>query len=404
MFSLFIFSLHNAFRKKGVAILAIIGVGIGVSLMVFILASSAGANKVFTESFAQAAGQITISSENAPMGFGISGGEASLLPESYVKRIEKIAHIKSVSPRVMTVISSKSFKTADPFTIIVGVNPTRDKEANGPTTSIYEGRTFSGENEVIVGKVLEESSKIATDREIKIGDKIEIVIPSKKIGIPPKKINLNIVGKFETGNFLDDYYLFSSGETVRNISGIAEDEINSIVVKVDSIERVEEVDRAIKEEFENSRPPIQTLLNKDIFTNLENTLNTFTKFRFVISIFSGIAGGMCILIVMLISVIERKKEFGILKAVGWSNINIIISILVESLILSIIGVIFGLLIGELGIFISGYYLELLREYLLLSWQVVFLVLGFGVIVGIIGGVYPSWRASRVAPMETLRNE
>ena len=113
---------------------------------------------------------------------------------------------------------------------------------------------------------------------------------------------------------------------------------------------------------------------------------------------------MCILIVMLISVIERKKEFGILKAVGWSNINIILSILIESLILSIIGVIFGLLIGQFGIFISGYYLEFLREYLLLSWQVIVFVLSFGVIVGIVGGVYPSWRASRVAPMETLRNE
>jgi len=124
----------------------------------------------------------------------------------------------------------------------------------------------------------------------------------------------------------------------------------------------------------------------------------------LISVFSGVAGGMCILIVMLISVIERKKEFGILKAVGWSNINIILSILIESLILSIIGVIFGLLIGQFGIFISGYYLEFLREYLLLSWQVIVFVLNFGVIVGIVGGVYPSWQASRVAPMETLRNE
>jgi len=404
MFSLFIFSLRNAFRKKGVAVLAIIGVGVGVSLMVFILASSAGANQAFNQSFTKAAGEITISSENAPMGLGISGGEASLIPKSYVERVEKIKHVESVSPRVMTVISSKSLKTADPFSILVGVDPERDKKGDGPTTAIFEGRSFSKDEEVIVGKVLAQSAKIAARQEIKIGDKIEIIIPSKEPGIPPEKINLAIVGKFETGNFLEDYYLFSSEKTVRKIAGFPSDKINSIVAEVDSLENIEKVEKAIKKEFKNSEPPIQTLLNKDIFTNLENTLNIFTKFRLLISVFSGVAGGMCILIVMLISVIERKKEFGILKAVGWSNINIILSILIESLILSIIGVIFGLLIGQFGIFISGYYLEFFREYLLLSWQVIVFVLNFGVIVGIVGGVYPSWQASRVAPMETLRNE
>lgn len=402
MFLLLKFSIKNAFRKKGVAILAILGVAVGISLMVFILSSSQGVNQMFSRSFTKAAGKITVSSESAPMGFGILGGEVSLIPKNYIKRVEKIKHIKSVSPRVMTVFSSKSLKTADPFSIIVGLEAKKDKQNNGPTTSIFEGRSFLNKNEVIIGKVLDQSIKMASGKEIKIGDKIKIIIPAKKLRGHSKKIELKVVGKFETGDFLEDYYIFSSDETVRDISGISSKEINSIIAKVDSIDNIEKVEKSLKEEFKNADPPIQILLNKDIFANLENTMKTFTQFRMAISIVAGIAGGMCILIVMLISVIERKKEFGILKAVGWSNTNITFSILIESLILSLIGVMFGLFLGWSGILISGYYLEIFQEFLLLNWQVLFLVLGFGIIIGVVGGVYPAWKASRIVPMEILR--
>ncbi len=402
MFSLLNYSLKNTLRKKGVSLLAILGVSVGVSLMVFILSSSAGVNKMFSESFTNAAGEITISSENAPMGFGISADSDSLLPLEYVDRIENIENIESVSPRVMTVISSESLKTADPFSIIVGVDSERDKKNNGPTTKIIEGRSFEKEDEVIIGKTRVQSIEMSGKNKINLGDKIEVVMPPKGPGDIPQKKELTIVGKFETGNFLEDYYIFSSQETVRNIARIDLSKINTIVVKVDSINNIDKVDEAIKKEFEESDPPIQTLLNKNIFSNLQSTLNTFTKFRMAISVVSGIAGGMCILIVMLISVIERKREFGILKAIGWSNSNITISILIESLVLSLAGVGFGLLLGWIGIVIAGNYILILKDVLFLSWQVIALVLGFGILLGVVGGVYPAWKASRVVPMEILR--
>ncbi|MFH0987607.1 MAG: ABC transporter permease [Patescibacteria group bacterium] len=399
MISLFGFSLRNAFRRKGIAILAIIGVGIGVSLMVFILSSSAGANKAFSESFTESAAEITVSSSVSPMGFGISGGESSLIPKTYVARIEKIESVKSVSSRVTTFFSSEF----DPVSILVGVDAEEDKKNNGPTTAIIEGRSFSKENEIIVGSALLNSYKLV-GKELKIGDIIETIAPPSKKGGPPRKINLKIVGKFETGNPLEEAYIFSFDKTVREIAQIPSDKINSIVVKVNSIGNVEKVDEAIKKEFEKDDTPIQTILYKNILSSLQSSLETFSKFQLAISIFSGVAGGMSILIVMLISVIERKKEFGILKAVGWSNFNIIISILIESLTLSAIGVLFGLLIGEVGIFVSGYYLEFLKDFLFLSWQVTASVLAFGVVVGVVGGVYPAWQASKVSPIEALHNE
>ena len=237
MFSLFVFSIKNAFRKKGVSILAIFGVAVGICLMVFILASSEGINKAFSESFTKAAARITVSTSSSPMGLPLTGGKTSLIPKSYVKRIEKIKNVKSVSPRVIGVIPSKSLKTLDPFSIIVGVDPKKEGK-NSPIFSIIKGRSFSKENEVIVGKILAQSVKTKEKREIKPGDTIEITLPPEKPQQTPRKEKLIIVGEFETGNVLEDCYLFSSEETVRKISKIPKDKINSIIVEVNSIDNV----------------------------------------------------------------------------------------------------------------------------------------------------------------------
>lgn len=404
-FDILKFSLKNAFRKKGVSFLAILGVAVGIALMVFILSSSAGINEIFQESFTKTAAEISVSGGGAaPMGFGIGNNEESLLPESYIKKIEKIDHVKAVSPRIIAVLPEISVKIVDPFSLLVGVDAERDKASEGPTTFIVEGRSFSRKNEIIIGKSFLQSASMAGTKEedLQIGKEVIVTIPPKKFGEKPKKIKLKIVGKFETGNFLEDFYIFTSKETAREIAGISKGKVSSIIVKVDSIDNVEKVEKEIKTSFKNADPPIQTLLNKDIFSNLQGTLNTFSQFRLGISVVAGIAGGMCILIVMLISVIERKKEFGILKAIGWSNFNIISSIIVESLVLSLIGVSLGLLLGRLGIYFAGHYLEIFKDILIINWQTLAVILGFGALLGIIGGIYPALKASRVAPMETLR--
>lgn len=406
MFFLLKFSAKNAFRKKGVSALAILGVAVGISLMVFILSSSAGVNSMFQDSFTKAAAEISVSgSAAAPMGFGVGNGDNSLISEKYVKEIEKIENVEVVSSRVMAILPKISVEITDPFSILVGIDPEKDKKSEGPTTAIFEGRSFSKKNEIIVGKGFLQSASMGdgNKKDLEIGDTITVTIPPKKLGQKPKKVNLKIVGKFETGNFLEDFYIFSDETTARNIADVPKNKVSSIIVRADSIDDVEGVEKEIKAKLGKVDPPIQTFLNKDVFSNLQGTLNTFSQFRLAISVVAGIAGGMCILIVMLISVIERKKEFGILKAIGWSNRNITTSIMIESLILSLIGVFAGLLLGYLGITLSGYYLEIFQDILIIDIKTISIVLGFGVLTGVIGGVYPAWKASRVAPMEILRN-
>jgi putative ABC transport system permease protein len=113
-----------------------------------------------------------------------------------------------------------------------------------------------------------------------------------------------------------------------------------------------------------------------------------------------VAGGASIFIVMFMSVTERRREFGILKASGWSNRNIILSVVIESLSIALMGFAFGIILGlaaNLGI---NHYLG--EEMASLTPLLIVEILAFGIGMGIIGGLYPAIRATRVSPIEALR--
>ena len=132
----------------------------------------------------------------------------------------------------------------------------------------------------------------------------------------------------------------------------------------------------------------------------EEMMGTMKNFLWIISLVAAIAGGVSIFIVMLISVIERTKEFGILKASGWSNRNIMTSVVIQSITISILGAAIGLAIGYLGgIGIDEY---IAMDISALTWELILFIAFFGIIVGVLGGLYPALRAARVSPIESLR--
>lgn len=107
-------------------------------------------------------------------------------------------------------------------------------------------------------------------------------------------------------------------------------------------------------------------------------------------------------ITMLKAVSERTREIGVLRAIGWTRQRIIKMIIGESILLSLIGIVVGLIV-KIGI------VEILGSTgmipgLMPSFSVSLFVKGIGValLLGIIGGIYPAYRASRLEPTEALR--
>jgi len=121
-----------------------------------------------------------------------------------------------------------------------------------------------------------------------------------------------------------------------------------------------------------------------------------------VSLVAILVGGIIVVITMLKAVSERTREIGVLRAIGWTRQRIIKMIIGESILLSLIGIVVGLIV-KIGI------VEILGSTgmipgLMPSFSVSLFVKGIGValLLGIIGGIYPAYRASRLEPTEALR--
>jgi putative ABC transport system permease protein len=149
-------------------------------------------------------------------------------------------------------------------------------------------------------------------------------------------------------------------------------------------------------------------LKKDDFTILEQKelLSTINQFLGAITLalvgiasISLLVGGIGIMNIMLVSVTERTREIGLRKAVGATERVILFQFLIESLTLSLIGGTIGVLIGSFGSI-------LLRKFIQTAITVWSLTIAFFVssAVGIIFGVFPAYRASKLNPIDALRYE
>ena len=101
--------------------------------------------------------------------------------------------------------------------------------------------------------------------------------------------------------------------------------------------------------------------------------------------------------------IERTREIGVLKSVGWKSRRILGMILGESIVLTLIAGMVGIILGFIGIEVIMNFSEIPIP-LTFTPVLALKALGIAILVGIIGGLYPAIRASRLAPTEALRYE
>lgn len=139
---------------------------------------------------------------------------------------------------------------------------------------------------------------------------------------------------------------------------------------------------------------------------IKSVTNVLRYFLLAIGTISLIVGGVGIMNIMLIAVNQRIREVGLRKAVGAKNIDVQIQFLVESAFISLLGGIIGIIIG----IVISYIVSIVAQFLQYNWP--FIILWQSIIVavlvsggvGIIFGLYPARKASKVSPMEALRYE
>lgn len=140
---------------------------------------------------------------------------------------------------------------------------------------------------------------------------------------------------------------------------------------------------------------------KDVLSVASNTSQTITSLLTGIAAISLIVGGIGIMNIMLMSVIERTREIGLRKAVGATDKEIIFQFMTETFILAFLGGIVGIFVGIVATLIISF---LSNSLFVVSSSAIGLSLGVSWVIGIVFGLYPAYRASILSPIEALRYE
>ena len=243
--------------------------------------------------------------------------------------------------------------------------------------------------------------------------------PTKK-GYSRKTINYNTQVEIEAGKTPKQAYAISK-DIARNIlTDLSSNQLSSITVQASDSSNVQDVTAQIEQRLmitrhvTNQTKDFTVTSSQAILETVSSITQTITLFLGGIAGISLLVGGIGIANTMFMSVMERTRLIGVLKALGTTNFEIMKLFLTESAIIGFIGGVAGVIIGFL---LSGIISELgLRAAgvgggmgmggitTVVSPQLVLFAIGFSVFVGMISGLLPARRASMLQPVEALHYE
>ena len=215
----------------------------------------------------------------------------------------------------------------------------------------------------------------------------------------------------------DIYMNLSSAQSLLDLEG----QVSQLTVYASSSSAVDDLVATIQSEYPNlmvfSYQDMQSRFGdriiqqqESIISTTEENLSSIQSMGLSLTVVSVVIGVLLIFGLMFYTVRERTKEIGTLKALGFSNTNVMRQFMIEGLYVGIIGGVIGLAIAAIASSALGSWMlnpsETLGTSVTVSLTVGTMLLGLGIaaISGALGSLYPAWRASRVSPMEALRND
>ena len=153
--------------------------------------------------------------------------------------------------------------------------------------------------------------------------------------------------------------------------------------------------------FKFSEDEVEAVSASDLSSQFTGFIDNFRLVVFIVAAVAAVVAGIGILNTMLMSVLERFKEIGALKAVGWAKFDIVKMILFESIFIGVLGGLLGIIFGLGGAAALEIFFGLNTE---VTLQLLFNSFMFSVLIGLIAGFYPAWVASKMDPIEALRAE
>ena len=380
-------AIKNLLRRRGRTILTILGVAIAIAVLFSLLSFNSGYEKQLSGELDNLGIHMLAVPKGCPYEAAsliIHGGVIpKYLSNSDVEEAKKIDGIEVASPMLL----QQFYKDGQPH-IVYGVMM-NDVSRLKPWWKV-EGRFFSDteDNVMVIGRNLAEKEKL------KVGD----VLP-----FGPDEIPFTIVGILERTDTQDDDFHFLPLPVAQRIFE-KPDQITTIAIRINDISRISEISK----ELENI-PDIQVVTMTQVMGTIMNLVGSARTLITSVIIVAIIISAVGIINTLLMSVNERTREFGMMKAIGASGLDIGRLVLIETLFITVIGGIIGLLLAMLGSSLIEAFVKGIIPYSptgrLMAPEpgLIGLCLLFSVIIGFVCGIYPAIRSSRLTPMEAIRS-
>lgn len=360
-------SLATIWRRPMRTVLTALGTALGIATIVALLAIAGGAQ--------QSAGKFF---KLGPAGLGLFQSAAadpttSVLPTSLIPKLEATPGIQTATPLILLIEDIKSHPSAVAF----GAEP------NGfllRQVVFLEGHMFRTPNQIIIG------DDFAGEAHIGIGDTVTV-----------SGRRLQVTGIYHNGISYQDSGAFLPLQTAQKLTG-KQDEATTIAVELDAGTKPAQAKRTLAHRFHG----LEVISDSDQALRAGVNAQLLSKMTLVIAVLALVIGGIGVMNTMLMSVIERRSEFALLSAVGWSGPQIATRVITEGVITTIFGAAIGLLLGTIGAQLLVHVLGA-QEFVdpnITAWDLGRGLL-VGVLLGVLGGLYPAWRAARVSPAAVL---
>jgi ABC-type antimicrobial peptide transport system permease subunit len=323
---------------------------------------------------------------NSVQGFG--GGGAQLVGSETDSSVDlskiDIDAVKRIST-LPGVATAEGFLTGYtslgdlPFFIVFGYHP---RGLSIRDFTLIDGKHLSTNRQMMLGKVASEN----LDKGI--GETLQIFNQSFKI-----------VGIYETSvPFKDGGAVISLRDSQKLFGQIGK--VSFLSIWVEDPDNIQTIEYLIEEKF-----PEISLSKASEFAEELGDMEMMRASTWAIAFVALVLGGLGMTNTMVMSVFERTREIGVLRALGWRRRHILSMIISESVTLSMLGGITGVIAGFiLGMLFNA--IPMMQGFIRITYTSGLFIQAFSTILvlGVIGGAYPAWRASRLLPIEALRYE
>jgi putative ABC transport system permease protein len=392
-------------KKRGIrSWLTILGIFIGIAAVVSLVSLGNGLQEAINAQFGISSTEVISVQAGGLNSYGPPGsGAIDPLVEGDV---EAIGDLNGVKKAIRRNVRSGKLEYNDRSVFGYAANVPDDGEGRNFVYSVIDAEAEVGrlledgdDKKVVLGNNFY-TDKVGLDKAIEPGDKVMI-----------QDVTFEVAGILEKkGSLIFDNLVIMNDKPMKDIFNFG-DEVDIIAVQVKERDEMDEVKEEIEKLLRKRRDVEEGEENFEVSTpeasldQVNSILNGVKVFISMIAVVSIIVGTIGIVNTMTTSVLERRKDIGIMKAIGARNDQIFLIFLVESGLLGlaggILGVLVGITVGYLGtIGIGNYIGSSLAPQIDLFWVIAPIAGSF--VLGALAGIAPAMRAASQNPVEALR--